>query len=378
MEEILRSLLESSSTKEVTLATNEARGYWRDWTELSCPKCSWRSYRKPVKKTQPEILKTMKCPECGAKLELRESLEESSIDFPRKDLDSSVWLREGDTYKIKSEVKRKIFDIIGKYPDMDLIDTAAAGISDAATIHIVGSIGTNQFLDDSDMDVHIVVSKDSDFHGDEDFQDKVIKWFNEHRDEIGGYIGKHPIEIYLQYDPKQDLMSDGCYDLIADKWLTGPKIVPPDYDPYKDFSGIADDLRNMVEDADRLFGELKRDVIDYSVIEQAMNQLSLEQKELFLGRLKSKLEEIEEDIKALYIKRKEWVDARRMASKPSSPEEALEDVELARRWKDQNALFKFVNRYQYLKTIKALEELLADDEISPREVDTIRGIVGGV
>lgn len=354
---------------------NEARGYWRDWTRLVCPKCSWQTYRKTLRSSDPEkILKTMECPECGTKLEIRESLEESSIDFPRKDLDPSVWNKEDDTYKIKPEIRRKILDVLGKYPD-ELVDMTAVGEA-GATIHIVGSIGTNQYDDDADIDVHLIISKDADLYGDVTFQDKVIKWFNEHRDEIDGYIGEHPIEVYLQYNPDQDLMSDSCYDLMSDEWLTGPKIVSLDYDPYEDFSGIADDLRNVVEDADKLFGELKRDVIDYDVIKLAMERLSSEQKGLFLDRLKSKLKEIEEDIRALYIKRKEWVDARRMASKPSTPEEALKDVELAKKWKDANALFKFVNRYQYLKTIKTLEKLLVDNEISPDEVDAIKGIMG--
>lgn len=375
---------------EKLLKTDEARGYWRDWSELQCqnPKCNWRAYRKDTKKTNPEILRTMKCPECGADLiliestegsigkDLRKSVEESSIDFPQKDLDLAVWNKEDNVYKIKPEVKRKILDVINKYPDKDLVDMAAAGKSKAATIHIPGSIGTNLYVNDCDIDVHIVVSKDANFYGDINFQDKIIKWFNEHRDEIDGYIEKHPIEVFIQYNPNQDLMSTSCYDLIADKWLVGPKIMPLDYDPYEDFSNIADDLRDAVEDADKLFGELKRDVIDYTVIKNAMEQLAPEQKELFLERLKSKLEEMEKDIEALYTKRKEWVSARRETSKPTTPEEALEDVELAKKWRDTNALFKFVNRYQYLRVIKNLEKLLSDDEITDDEVDTIKGIIG--
>jgi len=210
----------------------------------------------------------------------------------------------------------------------------------------------------------------------EELQDNVIKWFNEHRDELEGFIDNHPIEVYLQLDPNQDLMSDGCYNVLEAEWLTGPKIVPLDYDPYEDFSDIFDDLRDSVEQADLLFGELKRDVIDFEVIQKAMEQLPAEQKELFLKRLKNKLQEIEDDIEILFKKRKEWVDARRQASKPSSPEEALKDVELAKRWKDVNAQFKLINRYKYLKVIRNLEELLADEEITPDEVDKIKSIMG--
>ena len=130
---------------------------------------------------------------------LEDILTDSNIDYPRKDLDPAVWNRNGNTYILRPEVKNKILDVIKQYPD-DLIDMAASGES-GATVHIVGSICTNTFLDDCDIDVHIVISEDSNFHGDLEFQSKVMDWFNLNRDEIGGYIEKHPIEVFTQFDP---------------------------------------------------------------------------------------------------------------------------------------------------------------------------------
>jgi len=210
----------------------------------------------------------------------------------------------------------------------------------------------------------------------EEFQDNVIKWFNTNRAKIDGWISSHPAEIYIQLDPKQDLMSDGCYDLLKDEWLVGPKIVPMNFDPYDDFTHIADDIRSAVEDADVLFGELKRDVIDHTVIKQAMERMSGEDKKRLLQKLQDKLNEIEDDIEVLYKKKGEWTDARRKASKPATPEQALDDVKLAKKWRDVNATFKFVNRYQYLRTINDLRELLADEEISSDDVDRIKSIMG--
>lgn len=292
---------------------------------------------------------------------------ESSIDFPREDLDDAIWDKEDDTYTLKDEVKIHIIGVISKYPDKDLNDIAKK-------IHIVGSIGTNQYSDTADIDVHIV-PKDSSEWDEESILDLQV-WFNKHRDEIDGWLNEHPIELYIQVNPKQDLMSDSCYNLLSDEWLVGPKIVPMDFDPYKDFSHIVDDIQSAVEDADKLFGELKRDAIDYDVIKQAMERMSGKDKERLLQQLQSKLEELEEDIEALYTKRGEWVTARRGASKPGSPEQALKDVELAKQWRDTNATFKFINRYQYLKTITDLQELLADEEITPDEVDKIKSIMG--
>jgi len=272
------------------------------------------------------------------KKSLNRDVFESNIDFPRVSLDPVIWIKKDDTYTLR-----------------------------------VGSIGTNQQLSDSDVDVHIVPKNLNGW--DEKNVKKVIDWFNNNRDEIDGWIGKHPIEVYIQLNLNQDLMSDSCYDLLQNKWLVGPKIVPMSTDPYDDFSHIAQDIKNSVEDADKLFSELKRDVIDFEVIKQAMGEMSGKDKERLLQKLQSKLKELEDGIEALYKERGEWVSARHNASKPVTPEQALKDVKLAKNWKDINATFKFINRYQYLKIINNLEKLLDDEKISLEEVPIIKRIM---
>lgn len=294
-------------------------------------------------------------------------VDESSIDFPRQDLDDAIWDKEDDTYTLKKEVKEKILAILEEYPDVLLLEIAEE-------IRIVGSLCTNQFLDVADCDAHII-PKNIDEWSEEEVN-KVIRWFNENRDELDGWIDGHPLEVYVQLDPNQDLMSDGCYNLLEDEWLVGPKVVPMSTDPYEDFSHIADDIRSTVENADKLFGELKRDVIDFEVIQAVIERMSGEDRDRLLQKLEDKLNELEDDIEALYKEKGEWTDARREASKPETPEQALKDVELAKNWKDVNATFKFVNRYKYMRIIKNLKDLLSDDEITPDEVDKIKSIMG--
>ncbi len=295
-------------------------------------------------------------------------LVESSIDFPRQGLDTAVWQKTDDDYELRQDVKRHILAVLDRYPAENLRRIAA-------TIHIVGSINTNQFADDADIDVHI---QPRDITGyDEEIPMQVKKWFDQNRDAINGWIGDHPIEVYLQLDPAQDLMSDGVYDLLADKWVVGPKEQAQDYDPYEDFSHIADQIRDEVRDADALFGELKRDVIDHEVIQQAIERMPEEQRQQLVVKLEAKLQEIETGIEALYKERGEWSTARRTASKPATPEQARQDVELARKWKDQNAVFKFINRYQYMQVIGDLKKLVGDDDkLDSKDVNKIKSITG--
>lgn len=301
-------------------------------------------------------------------LEKLMSIEDSVIDFARDDLDPSVWLKhENGRYSLHPDAQRQIIRVLDAYPDRDLR-------SIADQIRIVGSIATNQYQDNTDVDVHVVPRNPEQWGENEG---KAVKqWFDQHRDDLHGYIGEHPIEIYIQLDPNQDLLSDGVYSILQTTWLKGPKLLPPDYDPYEDFSSIEGDLRSTVEDADLLLGELKRDVIDYDVIKAAIGKMSTDQKRKFLVRLEAKLQEIEDDIQALFRIRGELVRNRTLSSPPATPEQALHDVELAKKWKDTNALFKFVARYQYLRVIGELKDLLGDGEIEPGDVETIKQIAG--
>jgi len=308
-------------------------------------------------------------------IKLFEYLEESSIDFPQKDLDFKVWKKVGDNYVIKSKVKRQILNLLSKYPEEDLVDMAKVK-NGLKVIHVIGSICTNQYLDDSDIDVHVIVSQDSKYFGDEDFQKDVIKWYAANADELKAYVGEHKFEVYMQYNETQDLLSAGCYDLMNDKWITGPRIYPLDYDPYEDFADVFQDVHAIVADADKLFGELKRDVIDYDVIKLALQKIPKSQRQHLKDRLQDKLQEIEDDIHLLYKERKDWVEARRKSSKPVTVEDAKNDVKLVKQWRDANALFKFINRYKYLKTIRDLEELLdEEDKLNHKDVDDVKDIL---
>jgi len=293
-------------------------------------------------------------------------VQESSIDFPRADLSEDIWEKEDGFYFLREEVKDKILNLLDQYPEEDLLQ-------EAGEIRIVGSLGSNLYVDDTDLDIHVIPEDFSKWN--EDRVKEVMDWFKENED-LDNFVGEHPIEVYVQTNPSQDLMSVAVYDVLEDTWLVGPKLTPLNYDPYTDFSSILPQVNQMVQDADLLMGELKRDVIDYDTIINAVKHLPKEHQKRLLLKSRNKLGEIEQDIKKLYQKRKEWVDTRHGASRPNSPEEAKNDVELAKKWKDINAMFKFVNRYQYLRIIRDLEKFVEDDnEITPSEVDLIKGII---
>ncbi len=296
-------------------------------------------------------------------------ISESVIDYPRETLDPQVWNKVGDGYKLIKSVKEFILKVLESYGNTPKINKLAD------KIHIVGSICTNQYNDDTDIDVHLVIPENSVYYKDENFKDSVYNWFKKPGNEK--FVGKHPIEVYIQFNPNQELLSDGVYDIILDKWIKGPKILPLDYDPYDDFSDIMDDVRSVVKDIDLLMGELKRDIIDYDVMKKALLTIPAKYRGKLYTKIQSKLDEIENGIRELYNERNDLIKNRELISQPSTPEEALNSVELAKEWRDNNAIFKFVSRYKYLKIIKDLEEIM-DDGIDDNDINSIKKIINDV
>lgn len=312
--------------------------------------------------------------------DLLESIKESSIDFPREALDLSVWDKKNETYAIKPKVKDKILEIIKRYPEIamgyDLMNIVARGGDGQPTIYIMGSICTNQYVNDSDIDIHLQVSKKSPLYDDKEFQKSVSKWFFDRKniEKIDSFVGKHPVELYIQYRFVRPQI-DSCYDLMRDIWLVEPKIVSLDFDPYDEYSDILEDIRSIVSNVDELLGELKRDVIDYEVMQEALKNLPKEYREPLLKKLKLKLQEIEDDILNLGSERHQWSVARDKASELLSKGAKSTKKELEN-WEEANAIFKFAVRYRYVKVIKELENLMEDDEITPDEISKVKSILG--
>jgi len=295
-------------------------------------------------------------------------LDESAVSFPRPTLSPLVWDKMDDgVYELKPDVRGSIMKRLEAYPGFNLVDAAEE-------IHIVGSIGTNQYDDDSDIDVHVVPRLDAlpDNMSPEDWVTDV-KRFNR----VGlTHIGDHPIELYLQLDKSQDFLSDAVYDFDDSVWRVGPLLQPLDFDPFEAYGEAYDSIKELARDTDVALGELKRDVIDYQVVRAAIFELPPEYHSKLRDRLQQKLDEVEASIDELLKDKKEWIEMRRNASKPLTKSQAIQDVELVRNWKDKNARFKFLVRFGYVKLITELERMIEDKELDDSEIGAIQHLVG--
>jgi predicted nucleotidyltransferase len=290
---------------------------------------------------------------------------ESSIDYPTQDLSAEVWDKQGESYVMKPEVKDQILAYLKKYTGADLIDAAER-------ILVVGSIGTNQAREDSDIDVHITPNN-MDEWADEEKRKEVTRFFQEPGNIE--FVGEHPLEVYIQTNKEQDtgFKSVAAYDVQKDEWLVGPTTQDTSFDPYEFYSSLLTDLKDELGDTDAVMAELKRDVIDYEVIKTAIQRLPAEQQQAVIGKMKSKLEEIENDVQELAQDKEEFREIRH-----GDIDQAKSDMDKTKEWQDRNAKFKFIQRYGYLKTLSDLEDMLKDNKIDDEEVDRMKDVLGVV
>lgn len=298
-------------------------------------------------------------------------ITESSVDFPREGLCKHVWVKTEGGYKLKPELRAKILDALKQYPRFNLINIAKE-------IHIIGSITSNLYDDESDVDIHVLPDEEAVIDQDiskEDLQKEIMKWYKSVRDEKGWYAGNHPFEVYLQLDPNQDMLSDGVYDILNDKWIKKSEKTSMSYDPYEVYKHVLDNLKDMLREPDAIIGEIRRDIIDYKRITHVLSRLPKKAQLKLKLRLREKLSEIEKDILELVKDKEAWKELRKRFSTTTDGDQAVGDLKLSQQWKDANATFKFLDRYLYVKLISDLEKLVSDKELEPTEIDNVEKIL---
>jgi hypothetical protein len=292
-----------------------------------------------------------------------------------------IWGKNEDgSYVMKKDVESQIRNAIDKYPELKLSDIAKE-------IRVTGSMGTTQWTEDSDLDVHIIPDLDKleqmtaeSSSAAANIQKDIKRWNRDNKEDESMHIGKHKMEIFLQLNPAQEYVGDTIYNLDTHEWQKGPTKVGQEFNPYEEYKGIIDTISSVAGDADKTIGELKRDVIDYDTIKQAISRMPEDIKEKLKLALADKLKEIEADIEELMKDKKEWIDKRKGSSSPATPEQALQDVDYVKRWKDENITFKFLNRYQYMRLINDMEDMKVEgggiDDQEVKDIGKMLGVFG--
>lgn len=269
----------------------------------------------------------------------KERCAESVMDFPQGEtLSDDVWDMVDGKWVMKPEAK----EMARRFADWA---TGKFSLS-SPKVRIVGSMCSNTYDDDADIDVHLTDTSLS-----EDDCKRINKELRRaFRDEFGedgsDMLGTHPFEVFVQNNPYRDLMSVGCYDLDMDTWETEPLIRPADYDPYStNYQAIYSQNSEIILRIRDFISSLQEFVCTVRLSERSGEE--------FRETLSSMSEGMVESAEALLE------DAREMRGSiidPDSEQEARMARE-SRMWSVSDATFKLLSKFGYISVLKKVSDI---------------------
>jgi hypothetical protein len=269
------------------------------------------------------------------------AIDESVIDFEKKDLNPNLW----DGKKLREKVKDQIWDAIKNATDLNEDDVTA--------VMLEGSNLTYYYNRYADIDIHLYIKDLSE--EDRDKLESKIYDFNKKETFIEGT--KNNLELYIMEEEQYKKLVGPRYDLKKGEWLANPTKVDVPTDMYQAAVEIS---LTFARDLDLAIGEIKRDIIEYIALTEEIEDMLHVDVNQFKEKKKGKLREIKADLEALATKEQILKDLRRKAfSADYEPEEeTLYHIKIGdtdRSYTLYNMIFKILQRFGYIDPLKFIK-----------------------
>ena len=276
-------------------------------------------------------------------------LLESVLDAPKPGLDPAVWQDDPDGGQpvLSEEALRKL----GRALEWVQEQYKFSNLS----VYIIGSICSNSWSENSDIDIDFCAPGATQDDTDEDvvkefgwgFKKNFIENYMEKFPE-DSKIGTHPFEVYFNPNPFQCFMSVGCYNVLEKKWEVGPEMKSEGYDPVSKY--YADAMKQV----DKILKDIREKIFElYELAFVSKKSSDLSFKDETFKTIFEKLDDISELFKTMKRVRANF-------QKPcKSKEEAL------KRRKDKrqhvvDAAFKFLEKFGYIQIMRDVIKLYDD------------------
>jgi hypothetical protein len=290
----------------------------------------------------------------------------SVIDYIRDGLDDEIWDTTGEEVTLQENINNEVLDVVfSALDDLDLPQEALTGL------FIYGSILSNQYNANTDVDCRIVLDPETVYekYGDGTTGDALLDLtFDIVHGELLGNT-QHPFNCTIIIEGEKTELGqaelgktkeDPVYDVLTGSIVVDP-VYKEDYDPDEKFTEERDEVDVIMADLDTLIRETKTDTIDFQWLQDAVT--SVKDKEKFEEKIDRKLEELEADIEALVGEYRTVKDDRTDAY-----EEGDGHAD------PRNVKFKYLEKYKYIDTLRALKRLLKEG-IQESEVDDVAEVL---
>ena len=276
-------------------------------------------------------------------------VKESILDEPRATLDPSVWQEAPGSGKpvLTDEAAQKLHKAVEWAQEQYHFNNLS--------VFLLGSICSNSYSEDSDIDIDFCAPGATSDDNDEDvvmefgwaFKKNFIENYMEKNPE-DAKIGSHPLEVYFSPNPFQCFMSVGCYNVLEEKWEVGPELKREGFDPVSEY--YADAMKQV----DKILKDIRSKI--FEVYELAfVSKKSSDQlfRDKTFETLFSKLEDISELFKMM----------KRVRSNFQKPCKSKEEALKRRKDKKQHvvdAAFKFLEKFGYIQIMRDIIKLYDD------------------
>lgn len=312
-------------------------------------------------------------------MKIDKKINDSVIDPPKQGLCPDIWEKVIDAtgsieiWQLKPEVKKQLVESSEQI--CTLAKLSLGGI--VQDIHITGSITSNLYTENADIDMHFVEADDVKIkESAEQTTARLRSAFEQLSTKgiISKTIGSHPIELYFQKNKFQDLMSVGCYSLLTSAWLIGPEIKDASYNPYDE---MYVEIKNLSE---QLVSDIRQTIL--TAYEKAVvlmkasrfgnSENTVQTAFIEMANTLTKAAELYGNARAM----------RKRLSDPTSFEQAMQFRE-DKKWKVVDATFKLLDKFGYLAILKEFQALANNSldisigvAIAEKVISTVKTYIG--
>lgn len=276
-------------------------------------------------------------------------LLESVLDAPKPGLDPAVWQDDpnGGQPVLSEEALRKLGSALEWVQEQYKFSNLS--------VYIIGSICSNSWSENSDIDIDFCATGATQDDSDEDvvkefgwgFKKNFIENYMEKFPEESK-IGTHPFEVYFNPNPFQCFMSVGCYNVLEKKWEVGPELKSEGYDPVSKY--YADAMKQV----DKILKDIRGKIFElYELAFVSKKSSDLSFKDETFKTIFEKLYDISELFKTM----------KRVRANFQKPCKSKEEALKRRKDKKQHvvdAAFKFLEKFGYIQIMRDVIKLYDD------------------
>jgi hypothetical protein len=156
-------------------------------------------------------------------------------------------------------------------------------------------------------------------------------------------------------------MADGVFDIDENEFIRKPTEDTFDAEKYEA------EFQKKVQEIDVVKGELKRDIVDY----EELKDLSTDDVLNLQDRVNKKLDEIEDSIELLVDIGDDVVKQRQSAYNDDMTPDQIRQFGKKHKL-PKNIIYKYLEKYHYLKFYKKCKDILEDGKVTDDEIDSLK------